>query len=169
MRRRDALQRAGLGVAAIAAGNLLSGGKALAAGKRGFRLLAVAALGPHRVAMFGNGQFDGSDADGGGSFTHFLVDASGMATTVAGTGEWKAKRTTAFTEGPVLGGILSGVLDLDIEFLPKAGGSFPASLRVVCNVGLPGGNTGQTEGIVLTAGGTAFKQGAGLTALVPAS
>ncbi len=170
MKRRDVLKGAGVGSAALAMLPLVGTGKALASGERGFRFVATAAgtgaVTGHVLVMNGDGEFDGEDADGGGGFVHFIP---GTPPTIVASGEWRAEEVTNFTAFPgIFGGVVqAGVLDLAIELRPLAGGSVPATLRVVCNVPVAGGSTGQAEGISVTAGGNTFNQAAGLTAITP--
>ena len=140
---------------------------ALAQTQRGFIFFTVSAAGPqHRLAMGGQGVFDpargpASSVGGGGNFFHFQLATSPPFPLVA-SGTWKARLLTSYREIGTYGGAASGIgeLVIDIRRLrPSPALIRGAVLRIFCNIGAGGFQTGETEGITLSMPGTEFSAG----------
>jgi hypothetical protein len=168
--RRQFLKRAGFG--SFALGSLPAlvdtlARPALAQTQRGFLFLTVSAAGPHRLAMGGQGVFDpargpASSVEGGGSFFHFQPATSPPFPLVA-SGTWKARLLTSYREIGTYAGAASGIGEfvIDIQRLrPSPALIRGAVLRMFCNLGPGGFQTGETEGITLSIPGTEFSAGA---------
>lgn len=90
--------------------------------------------------MSGDGVFGpGSAVQGGGGFVHFLAASP---STIVGAGSWSALSVASFVPtGAVFGGgVVAGVLTLNIELKPEPGTGSPISaiLEVICNVPIAG-------------------------------
>lgn len=173
MKRREFLRKAGLG--AVALGSLPALADALrhpawAQGQRAVRFLAVSAAGTgagqHLVAMGGQAVFDpargpSSPAVGGGSFFHFQPAASPPFPLVA-SGTWKARLLVSYRELGTYGGHAAGVGEFVIDLhrrQPSPAEFRGAVLRVFCNIGPAGLQTGEIEGYTLSIPGTDFSAG----------
>ncbi len=171
MDRREFLKKAGFG--SLALGSLpplidALATPALAQTQRGFIFLTVSAAGPqHRLAMGGQGVFDpargpSSPVDGGGSFFHFQPAEKPPFPLVA-SGTWKARLLVSYREIGPYGGAASGIGEfvIDIQRLrPSPALIRGAVMRLFCNIGTMGFQTGETEGITLSIPGTDFTTGA---------
>jgi len=169
--RRGFLKRAGFG--SLALGSLPAlvdalAGPALAQTQRGFEFLTLSAAGPqHLMAMGGRGVFDpargpASSVEGRGSFFHFQPATSPPAPLVA-SGTWKARLLMSYREIGTYAGAASGIGEfvIDIQRLrPSPTLIRGAVLRMFCNLGFAGLETGETEGITLSIPGTEFSVGA---------
>lgn len=148
--RRELLRRAGLGSIALASLPTLANAVAKpveAAGRTNFDFVVLnKRVGQSEFILFnGSGGFNGSEVEGGGSFAWSVGPLSG---TLVATGTWKAGRLLKFTPGGTFGVDQGGILDLEIRLVQQSPSSavIPATLRVVCTLGI----TGLPEGIVLT-------------------
>ena len=173
--RRSFLRRAGLGSVALASlPGLFTAGPALARGRAaGFNFTAIsraATIGgvAHAVNMAGSGTIEEDDVDGGGHFQHYDA-ASAPPRTIFGAGAWKAKRLVSFNPIGTWGVITAGVAVMEIELrqtIPSPA-AVSATLKVVCNVGSGGFDTGQPEGFTLSVPGAPYGAfvpiGAGIT------
>ncbi len=169
--RRELLKRVGFG--SLALGSLPAlvdalARPALAQTQRGFIFFTQSAAGPqHRLVMGGQGVFDpargpASSVGGGGNFFHFQPAASPPFPLVA-SGTWKARLLTSYREIGTYGGTASGIGEfvIDIQRLrPSPALIRGAVLRIFCNNGAAGFQTGETEGITLSIPGTEFSAGA---------
>jgi hypothetical protein len=168
--RREFLKKAGLG--ALALGSLPAlvdalARPALAQTQRGFEFLTVSAAGPHFLVMGGRGVFDpvrgpASPVEGGGSLFRFQPAAS-PPFPVEASGTWKARLLTSYREIGTYAGAASGIGEfvVDIQRIhPSPALIRGAVLRVFCNIGAGGFQTGETEGITLSIPGTEFSAGA---------
>lgn len=167
--RREFMRKVGAGSIALASlPALLDVLKqpALAQSERGFVFLTVSAAGAqHLLAMGGAGRFDpargAGSVSGGGSFFHFQPAASPPFPLVA-SGTWKARLLTSYREIGTYGVAAAGIGEfvIDIERLrPSRASIRGAVLRVFCNLGPGGHQTGETEGITLSIPGTEFSAG----------
>ena len=163
--RRDFVRRAAVGsIALVSAPALVNAiaGTARADGGRGYYFQSLSA-GPtvgsvvHRMIMGGCGSVSADEVSGGGTFLHF-DNATAVPRTILGTGTWRARKLTAFDVIGTYGELVAGIMEADVRLRPVSGGSVPASLKVVCNIG-PAGliNTGEHEGFILTVGGLTFE------------
>ncbi len=141
---------------------------ALAQAERGFMFLAVSATGApqHGIAMGGAGQFDpskgaGATVTGGGSFVHWQP-AGSPPFPLVGSGTWKARLLTSYRELGTYAGVAAGVGEfvIDIQRIRPSPATFRgAVLRVFCNLGFAGLQTGEIEGYTLSIPGTDFSAG----------
>ena len=157
--RRELLRKVGLGSIALASLPALANTVVKpveAAGQTNFDFVTLnKRVGQSEfILLNGSGGFNGSEVEGGGSF------AWGVGPIFTGplvaSGTWKAGRLLKFTPGGTFGVDQGGILDLEIRLVQQSPSSavIPASLRVVCTLGI----TGLPEGIVLTlANGTKFE------------
>lgn len=112
----------------------------------------------HTAQFNGDGRITPSEVEGGGVF-NFYVDTSPVPKTIEASGTWKAKRLTSFTLIGTYGAIASAILQMDVHLVPNGGSVMKAKLRVVCNIGAAGLDTGEEEGFVLDIPGTPFTAG----------
>jgi len=112
--------------------------------------------------MGGCGSVSADEVSGGGTFLHF-DDATAVPKTILGTGTWRPRRLVDFDIVGTYGQLVAGIMEADIRLRPVAGGSIAATLKVFCNIGAAGLNTGQPEGFNLDVGGLSFTPLAGLT------
>jgi hypothetical protein len=173
--RRSFLKRAGIGSIALSPlPSLLAATPAGASGRAaGFNFTAISRAGTigsvvHAVNMAGSGTIEEDDVEGGGHFQHYDL-ASTPPRTIIAAGAWKAKRLVSFDPIGTWGVITAGVLVTQIELrrtIPSPA-VVAATLKVVCNVGSGGFETGQPEGFTLTVPGAPFGAfvpiGAGIT------
>lgn len=139
---------------------------ALAQGERGVMFLAVNAAGEHRLGMGGVAWFDpskgpGSPASGGGTFFHWQAVGSPPLPLVA-SGTWQAKLLTNYRELGTYAGVAAGIVDLVIDIQrvkPSPATIRGGVLRVFCNLGPIGAQTGEIEGYTLSIPGTDFSAG----------
>ncbi len=173
--RRSFLKRAGLG--SLALGSLpgaLAPAPAWARGRTvGFNFTAISqarTIGGvvNAANMAGYGTIEEDEVKGGGHFQHY-DSASPPPRTILGAGAWHAKRLVSFDPIGTWGVITAGVLIMQIELrhtIPSRE-VHPATLKVVCNVGSGGFETGQAEGFTLTVPGAPHgpfvPTGAGIT------
>jgi hypothetical protein len=173
--RRSFLKRAGIG--SIALGplpGLLAAAPAWASGRAaGFNFTAISRAGTigsvvHAVNMAGSGTIEEDDVEGGGHFQHYDL-ASAPPRTIIAAGAWRAKRLVSFDPIGTWGVITAGVLVMQIQLRPTipSPAVVAATLKVVCNVGSGGFETGQPEGFTLTVPSAPFGAfvpiGAGIT------
>ncbi len=167
--RREFVRRVGTGSIALASlPALLDMLKqpALAQGERGVLFLALDAAGEHRLVMGGTAWFDpskgpASPASGGGTFTHFQAVGNPPLPLVA-SGTWQARLLTNFREIGTYAGVAAGTVDLVIDIQrvrPSPALIRGGVLRVFCNLGPIGANTGEIEGYTLSIPGTDFSAG----------
>ncbi len=109
----------------------------------------------HFMTMTGSGRFNADLVEGGGAYQFFDANTE-VPRTLLGSGQWQAVRVINWSmvegDNPNPYGVnAAGVLDLEILMFPldEGGEGTPATLRIVCNVGIAGLMTGLAEGIVL--------------------
>lgn len=168
MDRRSFLKTAGLGSLALASFPALHdalSGRALAAAKSGYYLVALSQAATidkvqHFGVVSGAGSFTASEVDGGGSFLHF-DNAPPAPKPVIGAGTWVARRLVNFAPLGVATSLMAGILEMEVELLREvpSPAAFPAKLKIVCNIGPAGLQTGQPEGFFLTIPGSPFVEG----------
>jgi hypothetical protein len=125
-----------------------------------FHFMAVSTTGMvsgviHNMIMGGQGEFSDSQVAGGGFFVH-LDDVPPPPKPVLASGTWRARQPMGFDLVGTYGVQGSGILELGIELLrelPSPAAPTPATLRIVCNIGAAGLQTGEDEGFVLTVAG----------------
>ncbi len=105
--------------------------------------------------MGGCGSVSADEVSGGGTFLHF-DNATAVPRTILGTGTWRARKLTAFDVIGTYGELVAGIMEAKIRLSPAAGESIPATLKVFCNIGPAGLNTGHEEGFALKVGGLSF-------------
>lgn len=116
-----------------------------------------------RIILTGDGQFNSAQVVGNGTFVHFLAGGP-PPRPIQGAGTWKARRLVGFTFNGTYGPGVSGILLMEVDLVPDGGGVIPATMRVVCNIGAGGLDTGSAEGVTLEIpGGGTFSPAAGLT------
>jgi hypothetical protein len=166
--RKEFVKRAGVGTVGLGA---LVASPAALAGRPGFTkgdghqhatfvcLSRVPAPSDHHLVMEGFVEFKAKNgkASGGGNFSHVRLPGP----TPVADGKWEV--TDFISYGPVIGDygrIRSSILNVSVVLVPDAGGSFAATLRVVCNVGFVPLMTGEPEGIQVNvpAAGVNFSQ-----------
>ncbi len=163
--RRAFLKTAGVGAIALGSAPALAEAfavPALADGEATFHFAAISkgkTVGnvTHAANMSGFGRINGAHVVGGGYFQHYDL-ASAPPRTIFGAGAWKAKRLVSFTPVGTWGVITAGILVMDVHLVRQipSRAVIPAKLKVVCNVGSGGFDTGQPEGFTLTVPGAAF-------------
>lgn len=127
----------------------------------------VAGAVEHRIAMNGSGNFTLGQVDGGGGYTHFN-QASGTPKAIIARGTWKATKVVKYTTqgtgftptaGGTWGAVEAGILELLVDLFPEGGKPIRgATLKIVCNIGQAGLETGSAEGVFLTIpGGPTFQ------------
>ena len=110
------------------------------------------------VVMAGDGKFNPSQVEGGGSFNHVrLVD--GIPKPLAAAGTWKAKRLVSWNSIGTYGVFAAGILRLDVELIREIPSPLvvPAALEVACNLPSAALLTGEDEGFTLTVAGVSFE------------
>jgi hypothetical protein len=166
MNRRRFFKNAGVGSAALASLPILT--HTLATPVRadddnglGFRFVSVskaATVGvvDHRMLMNGCGKFNGSEAQGGGTYDH-IDNASPVPKTILDAGRWKAGRILSFSLTGTYGEIAAGILEMEVKLLQEfpSRAVIPATLKVVCSIGAAGLDSGE-EGFTLTIPGAPF-------------
>jgi hypothetical protein len=161
MDRRGFLQAAGYG--SIALVSFPAGALAAWADTddpTNFHFMAVSTAGMvgsviHNMIMAGQGEFSGSQVAGGGFFVEY-DDVPPVPKPVLTSGTWRAREVMSFDLAGTYGVQASGILQMRIELLrevPSPAAPTPATLRVVCNIGAAGLQTGEDEGYVLTVAG----------------
>lgn len=162
MDRRTFLKRAGLGTLALPALGSAFAGKAFADDLMGFHVVAVsAAEGPPPtpqapadwVILVGNGQIHGSDGMGGGSLVHIQFPGPNVPPpfNVVGHGMWRCKDLMSKNIIGTYAGLAAGIVEMNIEaMVVELGQWVPAMLKITCNVGPGGLQTGEPEGFTLT-------------------
>lgn len=177
MKRREFLKKAGLGSITLASLPTLVSAlakPAWAQGGRSFVFDALTRAGPegtpvrpaHSLIMAGQGRFDpsrvGSNAEGGGVFTHTTIPGT-VPFPIVASGTWKARLLVSYKEIGTWGVFAAGIAEMVVDLFPQ----FPspsvirgARLKVVCNIG-PAGlvNPGEIEGYTLSIPGTDFFTG----------
>ena len=116
------------------------------------------------------------DVEGSGHFQHYDA-ASAPPRTIFGAGAWKAKRLVSFKPIGTWGVITAGeaVIEIELRQTMPSPAAVSATLKVVCNVGSGGFDTGQPEGFTLTVPGAPYGAfvpiGAGITVftIIPAA
>ncbi len=163
MDRREFVKRAGVGsvgLGALAASPAALGGRPgfpKGGGHQHFTLVALTRAAPvgdgidHMMVLEGAGTFKASPghADGGGNFVHFNWAAPG--TTPIASGKWEVTDFLTYST-PVAdyGRVRASILTVRAQLEPDAGGSFPGTLLIACNVGFVPILTGQPEGFKLS-------------------
>lgn len=127
----------------------------------------------HRIGMSGALSFDVESvekgvAEGGGVYNHF-DQASPVPRTLIDSGQWFATEFVSFkrcghelfcgskTPSGVYGRITAGILELRVNLISDVNGTeTPATLRLICDIGAAGVDTGEPEGFTLAIDGTAF-------------
>lgn len=165
--RRDFVKKVAVGSIAVASLPSLAGaltGPVRADGDgddnghdRGWWFTAVSRVGETAdfLILTGCGSFSDDDVDGGGTFLHF-TGGTGPPADIVATGTWKARKLLSFSEVGQYGQLISGVLDADVRLRPVGGPRVRATLKIVCNIGPAGLNTGMPEGYFLTVGDVTF-------------
>lgn len=168
--RREFMRKVGAGSIALASMPALMDilkQPALAQAERGFVFLAVNAAGPqHLIAMGGSGRFDpsrgpASPVTGGGSYFHFQPAASPPFPLVA-SGTWRPRLLVSYRQIGTYAGAAAGIGEfvIDIQRLrPSPALIRGALLRIACNLGPGGHQTGEIEGYTLSVPGTDFSAG----------
>lgn len=175
--RRSFLKRVGLGSIALGATPAIGAGLARPVwangNEAGFNFTAISRAGTigtvtHAVNMSGSGRIGEDDVEGGGTFQHYDI-ASTPPRTIFATGTWRATRLLGFQPIGTWGVITAGIADMEVDLLRRTPSQavIHATLRVVCNVGSGGFDTGLAEGFTLTIPGAPFGSfvpiGAGIT------
>jgi len=114
----------------------------------------------HLVAVSGSGTFSPSGVEGGGGLLHF-DNAPPPPKPVVGAGKWTAKRMVNYAPYGTAGPFAAGILDLEAELnreIPSPA-VIPFKLRIVCNLGPAGIQTGHHEGLMISVPGTPFVKG----------
>ena len=157
MDRREFLKRAGVGSVALSSLPLL-GERAWADSKpriresgKIFHFLVLSAVPDttDRLIIAGDGEFNAFVAEGGGSFDHFKAEGSPPLPLVA-TGTWTAHEVLRFKPLAKHGVFQAGILVMRATFHPQ--GKPPVNnvtVKVVCNLGPAGADTGQEEGVTV--------------------
>ena len=163
MNRRAFFKTAGIGSASLAAVSGLVTSASATSPVVGFRFVSnsrTATVGGvrHTAQFNGDGSITQSEVEGGGVF-NLYVDTSPVPKTIEASGTWKAKRLNSFTLIGTYGAIASGILQMDVHLVPTGGSVLEAKMRIVCDIGAAGLNTGEEEGFVLDIPGTAFTAG----------
>jgi hypothetical protein len=127
----------------------------------------------HRIGMSGALSFDVENvekgvAEGGGVYAHFN-QASAVPRTIIDSGQWFATKFVSFkrcghelfcgsaTPSGVYGRITAGILELRVNLISDVNGTeTPATLRLICDIGAAGVDTGEPEGFTLAIDGTTF-------------
>jgi hypothetical protein len=166
MARREFLEKAGLGTIVLGSLPILANAFPTPARASeqaiehvGFRFVSVSqgnttANGvQHRVNISGDGEVTPAvspvEVAGNGSFDHF-DNATAVPKHLLAFGTWKARSLVSFTLIGTYGALASAILEMNIDLIPAEGPVTPAALKVVCNIGAAGFNTGQSEGAFLT-------------------
>src|SRR2546425_9364738 len=162
--RRSFLRRAGIGSIALGSLPSLLAATPVEATRQaaGFNFTAISQAGTigavvHAANMAGSGTIEEDDVEGGGHFQHYDA-ASAPPRTIFAAGAWKAKRLVSFDPIGTWGVITAGVAVMQIELRQTIPSRtlVAATLKVVCNVGSGGFETGQPEGFTLTVPGAPF-------------
>ena len=127
--------------------------------------LATIAGETHQFTLAGDGKFNPSQVEGGGSFNHIRL-VGGIPKPVVAAGTWKAKRLLSWNSIGTFGVFAAGILELDAELIRDIPSPLvvPAALEVVCNLPGAGLLTGKEEGFTLTVAGVSFEtRGPGIT------
>ena len=171
--RRRFLKHVGLGTVALASLPVLGRVLPVFADESGDRIeftfaaqsKATIAGETHQLTMAGNGKFNTSQVEGGGSFNHFRA-VDGFPRPLVAAGTWKAKRLVSWNSIGTFGVFAAGVLQLDVDLVREIPGPVvvPAMLEVVCNIQAVPLLTGKDEGFSLDVEGVSFEpQGVGIT------
>jgi hypothetical protein len=162
MDRRGFLQTAGYGSVALVSfpASALPAWADTGDDPTNFHFMAVSTTGMvsgviHNIIMGGQGEFSGSQVAGGGFFIHY-DDVPPVPKPVLASGTWRAREAMSFELSGTYGVQGSGILEMRIELLrqlPSPAAPMPGTLRVVCNIGAAGLQTGEDEGYVLTVAG----------------
>ncbi len=178
--RRDLLKKAGLGSLVLA--SLPKLGDALATpvwaqtpGVLNYHIATQSFAGPpgtpaapqDRIQIYGQGAFRSSGLTGGGGWNHVKFPGAnppkgGPPLPIVAGGAWQAKQFISFNELGRYGVVVAGVLEMVVDLLreiPSPATIRGARLKVICNIGFAGLQTGQEEGIVLSIPGTSFFTG----------
>lgn len=134
----------------------------------------------HRIGMSGAVSFDAEKgvAEGGGTYARFN-QASAVPRTIIDSGQWTPTEFVSFkrcghelfcgsaTPSGVYDRITAGILELRVNLISDVNGTeTPATLRLICNIGAAGVDTGQAEGFTLAIDGTTFGTFTPLTPIV---
>lgn len=160
MNRRRFFKNAGMGSAAVASLPILTDTLARPAradddNGLGFRFVsaskgAIVGAVDHRMIMNGCGKFNGSEAEGGGTYDH-IDNASPVPKTILDAGRWKAGRLLSFSLTGTYGEIAAGILEMEVKLLQEfpSRAVIPATLKIVCSLAPAGLDSGM-EGFTLT-------------------
>lgn len=177
MNRRAFLKRAGLGSIAVGSLPILAERLAIPAWaddiQQGFSFTAIsraATIGTvtHAANMAGFGTISPSGVAGGGHFQHYDL-ASTPPRTIFAAGRWEATRLISFQPVGTWGVVTAGIAVMEVTLLREipSEAEIAATLKVVCNVGSGGFETGEAEGFTLTVTDAPFGSfvpfGAGIT------
>ena len=105
----------------------------------------------HAVIMSGSGSVTSSVVSGGGSFTSF-DPTTPVPRAILHAGTWVPTALNTFKVLGTYGTLAGGILEMKVELhqvLPSLA-TIPATLRVVCDLGPAGIDTGEPEGYQLT-------------------
>jgi hypothetical protein len=171
MDRRQFVKHAGIG--SIGLGALAASPAALAGYRKGdghqhFSLVALTGTSAaeagfdHVLLLEGAASFKAKtgqvDREGGGNFNHIrFVPAFPQGQQLVASGKWEPTGFVSYTSNlPDYGRVRPSILVVTVELHPDAGGPFPGTLQVICNVGFAGLLTGQPEGFRLSVPGINF-------------
>jgi len=105
------------------------------------------------MLMNGNGKVTPSHVGGGGSFVHFdSAPSAPIPKPIIASGTWKAKRLVSFELIGTYGSVAAGIAEMEVllvQDLPSPA-VIPATLEIICNLGIAGLLTGEEEGFILT-------------------
>ena len=120
-----------------------------------------------RLMFYGQGTFSRSSVTGGGAWNHVKFPGSNPpkgspALPIVAAGAWQAKQHISFNEIGRFGVLVAGVAEMVVDLLrtmPSPATIRGARLKLICNIGFAGLDTGQPEGIALSIAGTPFFTG----------
>ena len=141
MDRRGFLQAAGLGSIGLGFPTLATAAWAQSAeDSLNFHFLAVSTAGmvagvDHVVVATGQGQFDGSQVSGGGTFTHVDNAPPGTPKPLIAAGTWRARQLVSWDLAGTYGNAAGGILEMRVDLLRElpSPATMPGTIRVVCN------------------------------------
>ncbi len=179
--RREFLKKAGLGTLAVASLPKLADALARPAWAQTgealyYHLATHSFVGPtpgtpaapqDRLMFYGQGTASPAGVTGGGAWNHTRFPGSnppkgGPALPIVAAGAWQAKQYVSFNEIGRFGVLVAGIAEIVVDLLrtiPSVATIRGARLRLICNIGFAGLDTGEPEGIVLSIPGTPFFTG----------